>query len=83
MRWWAKIKIEDRICSDVTLSADSFEEALFASCEHFDLAKPIVTGKHEAEIRNFFRTVFYPDDFVEECTFDTFEIEKINVKKRK
>jgi len=77
------MKVEDRIRQDVTVAADDFAAALSDVCEQLDLTKPIVTRKHENEMSRFNRTVFYPDDFVEECTFDTFEIEKINVKKRK
>jgi hypothetical protein len=38
--------------------------------------------KHYAEIKNFRRTVFYPDDFIEPVSFDTLELEII-VKKKK
>lgn len=82
MRVWGKLKIEDRIVQDVTMNADDFTDALTSVCDHFDLTKPIVTGKHEAEIRNFYRTIFYPDDFIESVDFDTFEIEIIVNKKQ-
>lgn len=82
MRVWGKLKIEDRIVSDVTMNADDFADALTVVCDYFDLTKPIVTGKHDAEIKNFYRTIFYPDDFIESVDFDTFEIEIIVNKKQ-
>lgn len=81
-RWWGKIKVEDRIREDETVTSDNFASALISLCEHFDLTKPIVTGKHQHEMENFRRTVFYPDDFIEDVCFDTFEIEKIVTKKQ-
>lgn len=85
LRYWGKIKIEDRMMSDVTLEEADFLSALSAICDHFDLSKPIVCAKHSAEIKSFNRTVFYPDDFVESVDFDTLEIQIIgkNKKERK
>lgn len=82
MRVWGKLKTEDRIICDVTLTQDDFMAALTAVCDHFDLTKPIVCAKHLGEITNFNRTIFYADDFVEPVDFDTFEIEIINIKKK-
>ena len=82
MRVWGKIKVEDRIQMDVTITDNTFADALRAVCDHFDLTKPIVCAKHLSEIENFNRTIFYPDDFVESVSFDTLEIEIINIKKK-
>ena len=82
MRVWCKLKVEDRIRQDVTLSAEDFASALHAVCEHFDLTKPIVCNKHLNEIKNFRRTVFYADDFIESVDFDTLDIEIIVLKKK-
>ena len=82
MRVWGKLKIEDRIQTDVTIVRDTFTDALCAVCDHFDLTKPIVCAKHISEIDHFNRTIFYPDDFVESVPFDTLEIEIINIKKK-
>lgn len=83
MRVWGMIKIADRIQSDVTVSADDFAQALIAVCEHFDLTKPIMVQKHTNEIEQFNRTIFYPDDFIEDVPFDTLEVEIIVIKKKK
>lgn len=82
MRVWGKIKKEDRIKEDVTITAEDFEASLLCICEHFDLTKPILVKKHFNEIRNFNRTIFYPDDFIESVSFDTFELEIIDLKKK-
>lgn len=81
MRIWGKIKIEDRIQKDVTLDATGLATAVEAVCTSFDLSKPIICAKHHAEIKNFSRTVFYTDDFVESVDFETLEIEIIGDKK--
>ena len=82
MRAWGKIKVEDAIRQDVTLFGDSFESCLLNICEHFDLTKPIIVNKHYSEIDRFYRTIFYPDDFIEPVNFDTLEIEILIQKKK-
>lgn len=82
MRYWGKIKIEDRIQKDLTVEEKDFLGALAAICDSLDLSKPIVCAKHHAEIKSFSRTVFHPDDFVESVDFDTLEIEVIGKKKK-
>ncbi len=83
MRFWGKIKKEDRIQSDLVEESRDFASALTAICDRFDIGKPIVCDKHRKEMKSFRRTLFYPDDFVESVTFDTFEIEIIDMKKQK
>lgn len=82
MRYWGKIKIEDRIVKDLTLEEKDFLSALSAICDSLDLSKPIVCAKHHTEMRSFSRTVFFADDFVESVEFDTLEIEVIGKKKK-
>lgn len=82
MRYWGKIKIEDRMKRDTVTEATDFVSALSAVCDAFDLSKPIICAKHHAEIKSFSRTVFFPDDFVESVDFDTLEIEVIGKKKK-
>ena len=77
------IKVEDRIKSDVVVTADDFMGSLMQVCEHFDLTKPIMLDKHLSEIKRFNRTIFYADDFIEAVPFDTLEIEIIVNKKKK
>jgi len=82
VRYWGKIKTEDRIIRDVTLNESDFVHAVAAVCDSLDLSKPIICAKHHAEMKSFSRTVFYPDDFVESVQFDTLEIEAIGRNKR-
>lgn len=83
MRYWGKIKTEDRIMHDLVQEERDFSSALAALCDRFDIGKPIVCEKHLKEMQSFRRTLFYPDDFVESVTFDTLEIELIDIKKSK
>jgi hypothetical protein len=82
MKFWGKLKTEDRIIKDIIVNSDDFKDALSAICDEFDLSKPIVLEKHINETAFFNRTVFYPDDFIESVYFDSFEIEKIAAKKK-
>ncbi len=82
MKFWGKLKTEDRILKDILVSADGLKAAVAAICDEFDLSKPIILDKHLNETASFCRTVFYPDDFVESVFFDSFEIEKIATKKK-
>ena len=82
MRFWGKMKIEDGIKQDVTLEEKDFESGVAAVCDRLDLSKPIICTKHRMEIKSFYRTVFYPDDFMESVGFDTFEIEIISKNKK-
>jgi len=83
MKFWGKLKIEDRIICHHTVDAPDFAHALVALCDHFDLSKPVVCAKHTAELGRFFRTVFYADDFVENVSFDTLEVEIISESKKR
>ena len=83
MRFWGKIKTEDRIIRDLVQEETDFHAALVSLCSRLDLGKPIVCNKHVNEIRSFGRTIFYPDDFIEGVDFDTLEIEIIDIRKKK
>jgi hypothetical protein len=82
MKYWAKIKIEDRMLKDVIVEGEELRSAVAAVCDAFDLSKPIMLDKHLNETRDFNRTVFYPDDFIDSVSFDSLEIEKISTKKK-
>jgi hypothetical protein len=82
MKFWGKLKTEDRIYRDIIVNGDDLKSAVAAMCDEFDLSKPLILEKHLSEAASFNRTVFYPDDFVETVSFDSFEIEKIATKKK-
>ncbi len=83
MRFWGKIKIEDRIIKDLVQEDKDFAAALVSICNRFDISRPIVCDKQIKEICSFRRTLFYPDDFVESVDFDTLEVEIIDIKKNR
>ena len=83
MRYWGKMKTEDRIIRDLVCEDTDFVSALVELCKGLDISKPIVCDKHLKELRMFRRTVFFPDDFVERVDFDTLEIEIFDNKKSK
>lgn len=82
MKFWAKLKSEDRILKDITVAGDGLKAAIASACNEFDLSKPVILEKHLNEMTQFNRTVFYPDDFIESVSFDSLEIEKIASKKK-
>lgn len=82
MKFWGKLKTEDRILKDIIVNGDDLKTAVASICNEFDLSKPIILDKHYNETASFNRTVFYPDDFVDNVFFDSFEIEKIATKKK-
>lgn len=82
MKFWGKLKKEDRIIRDIIVTSGDLKTAIAAICNEFDLSKPIILDKHLNETASFNRTVFYPDDFVESVTFDSLDIEIIASKKK-
>ncbi|MGI5848977.1 MAG: hypothetical protein ACOX8Q_02730 [Christensenellales bacterium] len=82
MKAWGKLKIEDRIFKDVIVQNQDFNGVILAICDHFDLSKPVICEKHIKEVASYRITVFYPDDFLEDVTFDALEIEIFANKKK-
>ncbi len=83
MKIWALIKKNNKIVLDKILENDDMriEELIFLACGEFDIGKPVILSKHETELDDFRRTVFYPADFIEPVIFDRFEIEIIDEEK--
>lgn len=77
MKFWGKIKYEDKIIKDVVIEANDFICAVGALCEKFDLSKPLILEKHINEIETFNLTAFLPEDFIETVSFNSLEIEKL------
>ena len=82
MKFWIKLKKEDVIIQHITVDAADLPAALVSACNTLDLSKPMVYEKHKNEMERFYRTVFYPDDFVDSVHFDTMEIEIITKRKK-
>ena len=82
MKYWIKLKAEDIILQHTTVDAADLSAALVSACNALDLSKPMIYEKHKTEMEQFFRTVFYSDDFVDTVHFDTMEIEIITRRKK-
>ncbi|MCL2670906.1 MAG: hypothetical protein FWF10_02590 [Clostridiales bacterium] len=64
------------------LSDAGFYTQLTELCKELDLACPAVMQKHLRDFRAFGRVVFRPADFMEPVGFDSFELERIEEKKK-
>ncbi len=89
MKLWAKLITNHKIVqeavreyparpSDVT----GWNETLLPLCHALDLARPVLLQKHVSELKRFNRTVFTPRDFMENVSFEQFEIEIFPEKKK-
>jgi hypothetical protein len=58
-----------------------FTDGLQAACKSFDIAVPVVLGKHVRELREFSRTCFQPSDFLEPFGYTSFCIELFREEK--
>jgi len=62
---------------------DNFFPILQSLCHALDLACPVLLQSHVSDLNRFGRVVFRSSDFMEDVTFDKFEIETIPEKKKK
>ena len=76
-RLWAKIIRKHRIERQATQTCglDDAQDALTEICREFDIPRPLWLDKHTREFREFRRTVFLPEHFMEEIPFQKLEIE--------
>lgn len=86
-RLWARVIKNHRIekQTDMPCAWGDEMETLTEICKSFDIPRPIWLNKHDNEYRDFRRTAFTREHFVEEVGFDKLEIEYLddNGKKRK
>jgi len=82
MKFWGKLRVGEKISADMTVESADLKSAVFSICQKFDLSKPVILDKHNNEMALFNRTVFLPDDFIENVMFDMLEIEKIVNRKK-
>ena len=62
--------------------AEGWNRVLVDLCKPLDLACPVLLNKHVQELAQFSRTVFSQSDFMENVSFDRFEIEIFPEKKK-
>ena len=74
---WVQLKRRDKVVKDMLMPlplAAVFGDGLLQCCKAFDLAVPVVLGKHERDWQAFGRTVFFPSDFLEPFPFHSLEL---------
>ena len=76
-RLWARIIRKHRIARQATAECawEDAGSALTEMCREFDIPSPLWLDKHDREFREFRRTHFLPEHFMEEVSFDRLEIE--------
>lgn len=84
-RMWAKEFHNNHLVKDTVIIDESDETrthkvfaALEKTCHEFDLAIPIWLDKNVREFKNFSKTRFYQDNFIEEIDFDFLEIHMLD-----
>ena len=90
MKLWAKVHKQHKIIQEAVREfslarpsdAEGWNRILVDLCKPLDLACPVLLNKHVQELAQFNRTVFSPGDFMENVSFDRFEIEIIPEKKK-
>ncbi|MEZ4358094.1 MAG: hypothetical protein R2876_05645 [Eubacteriales bacterium] len=65
------------------ISASYLNDILSQVLRPLDIAVPIILSKHISEIKNFYKTSFLKDDFMENIYFSRLEVEIIIDKKKK
>lgn len=68
---------------NLPISADYLNDTLSSLLRSLDIAVPLILSKHIFEIKNFNRTSFFKDDFIEKIFFSRLDVEIIIDKKRK
>lgn len=84
IRLWAKLKKKDKIVHDYIFACppqNALEEGLIEACHHFDVAVPVVLGKHIRDMETFHLVNFTSRDFVEPFSYTTLELSLIFPKK--
>jgi hypothetical protein len=84
-RIWGIIRLKEKIHFDAvaTLEETDLDEALDSLCKMLDIPRPVVLRKHRSEFQQFGRTRFSPGDFIEQISFDGFEVENLRDRKKK
>lgn len=59
---------------DETSLRDRLEEALITVCRQLNISVPLWLGRNTKEFVHFQKTVFLPDQFIDEVKFVRFEI---------
>ncbi|PKM93262.1 MAG: hypothetical protein CVU84_16730 [Firmicutes bacterium HGW-Firmicutes-1] len=88
-RLWGKLYKNNRILKDTVICNDEsalstdkkVDHALYEICMQFDLQKPLWLKDNHKDFKQFRRTSFRKDHFIEQIDFDYLEIEIIEADK--
>ncbi|MDR1620533.1 MAG: hypothetical protein LBS18_07730 [Clostridiales bacterium] len=83
MKIWALLRKQQKIKKDIVIEfpqprpagLHEWQLVLGEICQALQIGRPVVLSKHIAQLRQFSRTAFMRDDFIEPITFDKFEVE--------
>jgi len=85
MKLWGKILVDSKIKKDIVVesnSRDNYQENLkiciMEICDKLDIEKPYWLPTNVKEYNQRGKTRFTKDNFIEEISFDKFEIEEID-----
>lgn len=87
MKIWAKVLYGDKILRDtvyerdLSLTPQHYLKMLQEMCYRLDIAAPITLPSHFKHFEKFNRVKYIPRDFVEECEFTSFVLERVVEKK--
>lgn len=84
-RLWGKVYKNSKVIQDTVISIEDrnstiekkADQALFDICMAFDLQKPLWLKDNHKDFKQFQRTCFRKDHFIEQIDFDYLEIEVI------
>ena len=76
-RLWGRIIQDHRIISSETvcIEDDDLERAIRELCRRFDIQRPVQLPKHDRDLKQFGRTTYSRDHFIETVPFQRLEIE--------
>ena len=83
MKIWARVRKNNKTTEQDVVEipqkdaseVENWHEALCELCSKLNLSRPVILDKHVNELLRFSHTVFRPDDFMEQVTFDRLEVE--------
>lgn len=83
MKIWARVRKNNKTTEQDVIEipqkdaseVENWHEALCELCSKLNLSRPVILDKHVNELLRFSHTVFRPDDFMEQVTFDRLEVE--------
>ena len=76
MKIWARVRKNNKTTEqDVVEIPQKDASEVEDLCSKLNLSRPVILDKHVNELLRFLHTVFRPDDFMEQVTFDRLEVE--------